>query len=350
MKDFWTKLPKPFFALAPLEDVTDAAFRRVIAKYSKYGGRDIGDGSKASLPAEAFRVGGPDVMFTEFTSADGLFFANESGQEKLRAKLIFSDSERPIVAQLFTASPERMQKAAEKIASLGFDGIDINMGCPDKAVEKSGCGAALIKNPKLARELIRAAGEAGLPVSVKTRIGYVKDELDTWLPELLAENLSAVTIHARTRKEMSDVPARWDTVAKAVQIRDSLKSKALIIGNGDVRDIADARAKAANSGADGVMLGRAIFGNPFLFANSRELANSKGAKLKALSEHILLFEELLSKTSNYSTLKKHFASYVKGWDGAKELRSRLMETTNSAEALSVISKSRYLVFKLSIGI
>ncbi len=329
MKDFWTKLPKPFFALAPLEDVTDAAFRRLIARYGK-----------------------PDVMFTEFTSADGLFFAGERGQEKLRAKLIFSDSERPIVAQLFTASPERMKYAAEYVAKLGFDGIDINMGCPDKAVEKSGCGAALMKNPKLARELIRAAREAGLSVSVKTRIGYSENEIETWLPELLAENISAITIHARTRKEMSDVPARWDTIARAVRIRDAcqgdtLTLKTLIIGNGDARDLADARAKAAESGCDGVMLGRAIFGNPFLFAGLNEFPpkadppsaeeNSREAKLNALSEHVQLFEELLSKTSNYSTLKKHFASYIKGWDGAKELRSRLMETTNTAEALSVLT-------------
>ena len=331
MNSFWNKLHKPFFALAPLEDVTDAAFRRLIARYGK-----------------------PDVMFTEFTSADGIFFADKKGQEKLRAKLLFSDSERPIVAQLFTASPERMKYAAEHVAELGFDGIDVNMGCPDKAVEKSGCGAALIKNPKLARELIRAAGESGLPVSVKTRIGYLEDELDTWLPELLAENLSAVTIHARTRKEMSDVPARWEHVARAVQIRDSLKSKTLIIGNGDVRDIPDARAKADATGCDGVMLGRAIFGNPFLFSHSvyrcrsqsdrpQECWNVKEMKLKALSEHISLFEELLAKTNNYSTLKKHFASYVKGWNGAKELRARLMETENTAEALSIVGKSRYLV-------
>ncbi len=336
MTNFWTKLPKPFFALAPLENITDAAFRRLIARYGK-----------------------PDVVFTEFTSADGLFFANhvrgpasaggprsgltsngadESGQKRLRAKLIFSDSERPIVAQLFTSSPERMKKAAAIVAGLGFDGIDINMGCPDRAVEKSGCGAALIKAPKLARELIQAAGSAELPVSVKTRIGYLKDELDTWLPELLSENLSAITIHARTREEMSSVPAHWDAVARAVQIRDSLKSKTLIIGNGDVRDIADAQTKAKSSGCDGIMLGRAIFGNPFLFSNSQEFENRKEAKLKALFEHLILFEELLSETASYATMKKHFASYIKGWDGAKELRMELMKAKNPLEAGDIISR------------
>src|SRR3990167_7815678 len=131
-----------------------------------------------------------------------------------------------------------MEAAARLAADLGFDGIDINMGCPDKAVEKSGCGAALIKNPSLARELIRAAKKSGLPVSVKTRIGYNTDELDRWLPELLAEEPAAVTIHARTRKEMSLVPARWERVKRAVEIRDEMRSSTLIIGNGDVEDIA----------------------------------------------------------------------------------------------------------------
>src|SRR3989338_2438042 len=243
MQSFWHTLPKPLLVQAPMEDVTDAAFLRLIARYGK-----------------------PSVMFSEFTSADGLVLAPEEGKTKLLKKLLYSEEERPIVAQLFTAVPARMEAAARLTADLGFDGIDINMGCPDKAVEKSGCGAALIKNPSLARELIRAAKKSGLPVSVKTRIGYNTDQLDAWLPELLAEEPAAVTIHARTRKEMSDVPARWDTVARAVALRDSLGSKTLILGNGDVKDIADARAKAAETKCDGVMLGRAVYGNPWLFS------------------------------------------------------------------------------------
>ena len=183
------------------------------------------------------------------------------------------------------------------------------------------------------------------------------DELDVWLPELLAENISAVTIHARTRKEMSDVPARWDAIARAVAIRDGLsagggsasggKSKTLIIGNGDVQGIADARAKAEMSGADGIMLGRAIFGNPWLFSNSsagggsssggQECWNVKEAKLEALAKHLKLFDELLSETANYACMKKHFASYVKGWNGAKELRIKLMDTNSVAEALSILA-------------
>ena len=326
MENFWEKLPKPLFVQAPMEDVTDAAFRRLIARYGK-----------------------PSVMFTEFTSADGLVLAPEEGKTKLLRKLLFSDTERPIVAQLFTASPEHMETAARMAAELGFDGFDINMGCPDKAVEKSGCGAALIKNPALARELIRAAKRGGcrcasqtctsgrcLPVSVKTRIGYNSDELNTWLPELLAEEPAAITIHARTRKEMSDVPARWDTVARAVQLRDSLGSKTLILGNGDVKDVADARAKVAETKCDGVMLGRAIYGNPWLFADRAE-PPTREEKIKALLEHLALFDELLGTTTNYATMKKHFKAYISGWDGAKELRVRLMETETIAGAQAILT-------------
>ena len=300
-----------------MEDVTDAAFRRLIARYGK-----------------------PSVMFSEFTSADGLVLAPEEGKAKLLKKLLYSEEERPIVAQLFTAVPERMEQAAQLVAELGFDGIDINMGCPDRAVEKSGCGAALIKNPSLARELIRAAKKSGLPVSVKTRIGYNTDELDAWLPQLLAEEPAAITIHARTRKEMSDVPARWDTVARAVEIRNQCQGDALpltaIVGNGDVKDIADARAKAAEAKCDGVMLGRAIYGNPWLFSNSRELAHSPEERVRALSEHLALFDELLGDTVNYATMKKHFKTYISGWEGAKELRMKLMATETISEAQSFL--------------
>ncbi len=335
MVNFWQKLPKPFFVQAPMEDVTDAAFRRLIAKYGK-----------------------PDVMFSEFTSADGLVLAPPAGQRALRKKLLFSEEEHPIVAQLFSAVPERMEKAARIAAELGFDGVDINMGCPDRAVEKSGCGAALIKNPALARELIRAAtqgaataknpfrtrrvlnGRKGpVPVSVKTRIGYNKDELDSWLPELLAENPAAITIHARTRKEMSDVPARWETVARAVAIRDAAKSATLIIGNGDVKDIPDARSKAAETKCDGIMLGRAIYGNPWLFMDvGHPYIPTQEERLRALSEHLALFDELLGDTVNYATVKKHFKAYISGWDGAKELRVRLMGTETIAEAQAILSE------------
>lgn len=304
MLGFWEKLKTPFFVLAPMADVTDAAFRRLIAKYGK-----------------------PDVTWTEFVSADGLC---SPGRKILLNDLIYTEAERPIVAQLFTAHPEKMKEAAALAARLSFDGIDINMGCPDRSIEKQGAGAALIKTPEVAKQVIRAAkdGAPNLPVSVKTRIGYNKDEIETWIPALLAEDIAALTIHARTRKEMSKVPARWDSVAQVVQIRNALGKKTLIIGNGDAQNISDAREKAGKSGADGVMLGRAIFGNPWLFS---EKVPSVEEKLKVMVEHTKLFEEVLGGIKNFSIMKKHYKAYVDGFPGAKELRIKLMGSKDAAE-------------------
>jgi len=305
---FWGKLSKPFFALAPMADVTDVAFRRIIAKYGK-----------------------PDILWTEFVSADGLILADAPGRARLLSDLGFTEAERPIVAQLFTACPEIMEQAAALILKLGFDGLDINMGCPDRQVEKQGSGAALIKDPRRAREIIRAArlgGGSKLPISVKTRLGYNRDELETWLPELLAEEPSAVTIHARTRKEMSKVPAHWERIARAVAIRDASGSRSLIIGNGDVSDLAEAKRRAVETQADGIMLGRAIFGRPWLFAG-RDF--SLRERLEILAEHTALFEKLLGETKSFAVMKKHFKSYLSGFPGAGDLRARLMETNSAAE-------------------
>ncbi len=323
----WDNLKKPIMVLAPMADVTDAAFRRIIAKYGK-----------------------PDVMWTEFVSADGLFLG---GYDKLIRDLDFLESERPIVAQFFTSKPEMMKKASELAEKLGFDGVDINMGCPDKSIEKQGAGASLMKNPKLAREIIRAAKEgSNLPLSVKTRLGFNKNELETWLPELLAEEPAVITIHARTRKEMSKTEAHWDQIRRAVEIRDELKSKTLIFGNGDVKDLEDARAKAYASGADGIMLGRAIFGNPWLFSGRsprpflgferRGLDDSSSVlieeRLQVLVEHTKLFEQLLGDIKNFAIMKKHYKAYVTGWPCAAELRGKLMETKNAAEVEKIISE------------
>ena len=325
MQGFWKNLPKPFFALAPLANVTDAAFRSVIAKYSK--------------------PGGPHVFFTEFVSADGLARADAEGKAKLMRDLEFGEGEHPIVAQFFTAVPAHMEAAARLAQKLGFDGVDINMGCPDRSIEKQGAGAKLILTPELAQELIAAAkrGAPKLPVSVKTRLGYNKDILEEWLPKLLEAHPAAVAIHARTRKEMSKVPARWERVARAVEIRDDLQrttdDKTLIVGNGDALDLSDAREKVEESGADGVVLGRAIFGRPWLFAeNTTPLQTGvcKGVvpvseRLRIATEHAKRFEELLGDVKNFAIMKKHFKAYVEGFPGAKELRMRLMETENAEE-------------------
>ncbi len=342
MASFWHNLSKPLFVLAPLANVTDAAFRRVVAKYGK-----------------------PDVMFTEFVSADGLFlrpvreslpldkrsnfeeiaFSNGVAPDNpLLHDLQCTDAERPIVAQFFTAQPEMMEKAARLADELGFDGVDINMGCPDRSIEKQGAGAALIKNPKLARELIAAAqkGAPRLPVSVKTRIGYNKNEIETWFPELLAEKPVAITLHARTRKEMSKVSAHWDVIKRAIDIRNDARSKTFVLGNGDVLDLHDAQKKIEETGADGIMLGKAIFGNPFLFSNLRELDNMNAIdfvqkRLEVMIEHTKLFEELLGDVKNFAVMKKHYKAYASGFDGAKELRVKLMETKNARE-VEIVAK------------
>jgi tRNA-dihydrouridine synthase len=197
-KGFWSKLKKPIMVMAPMADVTDCAFRKMIAQYGK-----------------------PDVLWTEFVSSDGLC---SPGREVLKRDLEYGEGERPIVAQLFTSHPEKMFEAAKLVKELGFDGLDINMGCPDKSVEKQGAGAAHMKDPERAKEVIKAAqeGASGIPVTVKTRIGYNKDEIDTWIPELLSCGLPVLTVHLRTRKEMSDVPAHWDLMKRVVELRNKL--------------------------------------------------------------------------------------------------------------------------------
>jgi len=367
VKGFWKKLlstsnvdKRPILALAPMADVTDATFRRIIAKYGK-----------------------PDVMFTEFVSCDGLCSA---GQKNLWPILKFTKKERPIVAQVFGAKPENFYESAKLIKKLGFDGIDINMGCPDKKVIKQGAGAALINNSRLAQEIIRqtkkgarlSGGQAGeMPVSIKTRIGYDKydkKEFKKWLTALLEEKPAAITIHARTKKEMSLVPAHWDIIAEAVKIRDKFfgdkKDKTLILGNGDVQSVADAKEKARVSGADGVMIGRAVFGNPWLFLNAqktnfenprrgrptesarlglRDFQNlvfeafkpTVKEKLSVLLEHTKLFEKI-NKGRKFDVMKKHFKSYVSGFPDAKELRIKLMTCKNAKEVELVLKNYHYL--------
>ncbi len=311
----WNKLEKPFFVLAPMADVTDTAFRQIITKYGK-----------------------PDVIWTEFVSADGL--ASE-GREVLKVDLLYTENEHPIIAQLFSSHPDKMREAAKLCADMGFDGIDINMGCPDKSIEKQGAGAAMMKNKDSARAIIQAVKDGikdagkNISVSVKTRVGYNKVQIDEWIPFLLAQDLDALTIHARTRKEMSLVPARWEHVREVVEIRDRMNVKTKIIGNGDVKNLAEARTRVEETGCDGVMLGRAIFGNPWLFA---EYEPNIEEKLRVMVEHTKLFEELLGQYKNFAIMKKHYKAYVNGFDGAKELRVQLMEANTAYEIETIVDK------------
>lgn len=327
MKNFWQKLKRPIFVLAPMANVTDAAFRRLIAKYGK-----------------------PDITWTEFVSCDGL---QSPGRPNIMIDLKYSEAERPILMQVFGSKPENFYKTALLAQELGFDGIDINMGCPDRNVEKQGAGACLIKNPKLAQEIILATkrGAGDLPVSVKTRIGYNKNELATWLPAILETEPAAITIHCRTRKEMSLVPARWEHVAEAVALRDkySSRDKTLILGNGDIKNIAEGYAKVKETGADGVMIGRGIFGNPWCFTNVDAVREGKldttaislEERLRVMIEHTYLFEELMVEHKSFEIMKKHYKAYVHGFDGAKELRLELMEQAKTAADVERITKKHF---------
>ncbi len=334
MKKFWEKLPKPFFCLAPMADVTDAAFRSMFAKYGK-----------------------PDVTWTEFVSADGL--ASE-GREVLKYDLVYSEDERPIVVQLFSSKVDKMREASRVCAELGFDGIDINMGCPDKAVEKQGAGSAMIKDMKKAGEIIQAVKDGindakkkkskkmrkDISISVKTRIGYNTNQIKEWIPFLLSQDIDALTIHARTRKDLSLVPARWEYVKEIVDIRNKMGVKTMIIGNGDVRDLKHGYDLAKETGCDGIMIGRAVFGNPWIFSGlpknnskSKILINftpTLKQKLKVMLKHTKQYEKILGKVKNFANMKKHYKAYVNGFDGAKELRIKLMETHSYKEVEKIV--------------
>lgn len=325
--NFWAKLPRPFFCLAPMSDVTDEPFRKMIAKYGR---------------GDTRTGGGPDVFWTEFVAADGL--ADKLGRKKLAHILKYSEGERPIVAQVFGANPEKMEIACRLIASLGFDGIDINMGCPDKSVVAQGAGSALIKNPSLARKIIQAA-RAGieaagqhLPVSVKTRIGFNQETIDTWIPEILQSRPAALTVHLRTRKEESLPPAHWEFMPKIIAWRDKISPETLIIGNGDVQDRADGERRAKESGCDGLMIGRGFFGRPWLLSSSAHVFDeSPQKKLQVLAEQIKLFEKTLGGIKSFEVMKKHFKAYTNGFPGAKELRARLMIADTPNKSIAILT-------------
>ncbi len=290
--------------LAPMADVTDCVFREIINKYGK-----------------------PDVFWTEFVSVDGLC---SPGKERLLIDLKYDKAEHPIVAQIFGSKPENFEKVAKMLVEMGFDGIDINMGCPVKKVLNQNSCSALIRTPELAKEIILATkrGAGNIPVSVKTRIGFSKVELETWIPAILETSPAVLTVHLRTVKEMSLVPAHWELMKRVVEIRDEMKSDTLIFGNGDVLDLKDAQLKVAETGCDGIMLGRAIFGNPWLFTGKVPTLEEK---LKVMIEHTKLFEKVLSPHKNFALMKKHYKAYVNNFDGAKELRVKLMEAENATE-------------------
>lgn len=321
IKGFWEKLEKPILALAPLYDVTDAAFRTVIAKYGK-----------------------PDIMFTEFTSAEGLA---SKGKSKLIHQLSFSPQEHPIVAQLFGKTPDAFFEAAKLAASLGFDGVDLNTGCPEKNVVKQGSGAGLFRTPELTQEILGAmkAGSGGLPISVKIRIGDNNISWENWIEKLLETEPAAITVHLRTRKEMSKVPAHWEImpdIVKFIHKNTTTENRPVILGNGDVNTLAEARTKVQETGCDGAMIGRGIFGNPWFFNRKREgEIIPVEEKMKVLLEHTFLFEEKFKGIKPFEVMKKHYKAYVTGFDSAKDLREKLYTAESATEVEEIIKTHNF---------
>lgn len=310
MTSFWDRLPKPFFVLAPMDAVTDTVFRHVVDKAAR-----------------------PDVFFTEFTNTDG--YCSPKGRHSTYPRLRFTPDEQPLVAQIWGTNPAHFAEMAQGLKEMGYQAIDINMGCPAKDVTKKGAGSALIQTPERAAEIIAAAKAAGLPVSVKTRIGYKTQVTEEWIGFLLKQDIAALTVHARTMKEMSKVPAHWEEVTKAVKLRDEIAPHTLIIGNGDVADREDGMRRIAETSADGIMIGRGVFTNVFCFQrNSREHIQTESFDL--LRYHLDLWEETWQGEANYHALKRFFKIYVKGFAGASELREQLMGTASIVEARAII--------------
>lgn len=312
MMNFWKDLPKPFFALAPMEAVTDVVFRHVVKS-----------------------AAAPDIFFTEFANATGWVHA---GDKAIRGRMVKTDDEQPIIAQIWGGEPGDMEAFAHHCAELGFDGIDINMGCPAKSAVRSG-GSALIRKPDVAVAAIKAAKTAGLPVSVKTRLGYSStDEWINWLTTLLNQEIAALTIHLRTKKEMSKVPAHYELIPAIKQLRDKIAPETLFIINGDIADRSDGLNLVKKYQVDGIMIGRGIFNNPFCFSGRGDQP-SRQELLELLNLHLDLFDQWQDELGRpFETLKRFFKIYVKDFAGAKELRERLMNTNSTAEVRNIITE------------
>lgn len=312
INNFWAELPKPFFILAPMEDVTDVVFRHVVKE-----------------------AGAPDVFFTEFTNSDS--FCHPEGIESVRGRLAFTEDEQPMVAHIWGDKPEFFREMSIALADMGFKGIDLNMGCPVPNVAERGKGSGLILRPEVAAELIEAAKAGGLPVSVKTRIGFNEmDEMEGWISHLLKQNIANLSVHMRTRKEMSKVEAHWELIPKIVKMRDEIAPETLITINGDILDRQMGLDLAEKYGVDGLMIGRGIFKNPYAFEKEPQEHSPK--------ELIDLLRLQLDLQDKYAEqvprsivgLHRFFKIYVKGFPGANDLRVSLMNTKSTAEVRAIL--------------
>jgi len=312
--NFWQQLPQPFFVLAPMDDVTDVVFRQLVAE-----------------------IAPPDVFMSEFVSVDGLQSAGrEATMERLR---IAPGQPNNLIVQIWGNDPELYHKTARDVAQMGFAGIDINLGCPEKGIVGRGCCGGLIGQNDRVAEIIAAtrAGAPDLPLSVKTRLGIGSIITDQWATFLLSQDLAALTIHGRTVREMSKVPAHWDEIAKVVRLKNELAPATIIIGNGDITSRAHGLTLAAETGVDGLMIGRGIFHDPLIF-NPAGATREPAAMFAILLRHLELYEQWGS-TKSFQTLKKFFKIYVNRWPGAAELRAELMEAATPAEVRNLIQKT-----------
>lgn len=313
MKNLWNELPKPFFALAPMEAVTDVVFRHVIAHAAE-----------------------PDLFFTEFVNVSS--YCSEKGIASTRGRLAFTDDEQPIIAQIWGNKPDEFAKMSMGLAEMGYRGIDINMGCPDKAVVRNCSGSALIRTPDLAGELIRATKASGLPVSVKTRIGDNKLEgWRDWIGFLLKQDIANLSVHLRTRKEMSKVSAHFELIPEIVKLRDEIAPRTLLTINGDIRDRQHGMEIVKQYGIDGVMIGRGVFSDPFAF-EIKKREHARDELLQLLNLQLDLHDKYSAELEprKFDPLKRFFKIYIRGFNGASELRTELMLTKSTDEVRTVL--------------
>ncbi|WP_175638157.1 tRNA dihydrouridine synthase [Metabacillus schmidteae] len=311
--NFWRDLPRPFFVLAPMEDVTDVVFRHVVSEAAR-----------------------PDVFFTEFTNTES--YCHPEGKQSVRGRLTFTEDEQPMVAHIWGDKPEYFRQMSIGMAELGFKGIDINMGCPVPNVASRGKGSGLILRPEVAAELIQAAKAGGLPVSVKTRLGYTEvDEWQDWLTHILKQDIANLSIHLRTRKEMSQVDAHWELIPEIKKLRDEIAPDTLLTINGDILDRAAGLKLVDQYGVDGVMIGRGIFKNPFAFEKEPKDHSSKEL-LDLLRLHLDLHDKYSTELEPrpFKALHRFFKIYVKGFRGAGELRNQLMNTDSTDDVRALL--------------
>ena len=315
MQNFWEDLPKPFFILAPMEAVTDVVFRHIVAHAAR-----------------------PDIFFTEFTNAAS--FASEKGIHSTRGRLTFTEDEQPMVAQIWGNNPRHFSFMARGLADMGYKGIDINMGCPDKSVVKQGSGSGLIGCLPESAALIAAAKEGGLPVSVKTRLGGTRtDEWKPWLTHLLQQDIVNLTIHLRTRKEMSKVPAHFELIPAIKALRDEIAPQTLLTINGDIRDRAHGEELVREYGIDGIMIGRGIFHNPFAF-ETQPRVHTREELLGLLHLQLDLHDKYSAELEprRFDPLKRFFKIYIRDFPGASELRDALMYTKSTDEVRQLLQR------------